>query len=213
MRNLLVFALGALSLALASPASAAFELKVAAPIVGIPGANDFDSQLGALGLFRYTSDGASLSLTAPATVKFRYIGSESGFTDTFSVGGVSVASETNAGFSLVRAYFASKFYGAGAITGNEWQFTSGGLGVNAGIGDAGFGFFIPRGLRNGDIYKTNKLYFGFDDQFGNSADDNHDDFIIEATAVPEPATWAMLIAGFGLVGVAARRQRVGTVNA
>jgi hypothetical protein len=26
-------------------------------------------------------------------------------------------------------------------------------------------------------------------------------------AVPEPATWAMLLAGFGLVGVSARRRR------
>jgi hypothetical protein len=26
-------------------------------------------------------------------------------------------------------------------------------------------------------------------------------------AVPEPASWAMLIAGFGLVGAAARRRR------
>jgi hypothetical protein len=26
-------------------------------------------------------------------------------------------------------------------------------------------------------------------------------------AVPEPATWAMLIAGFGFVGAAARRRR------
>jgi hypothetical protein len=32
-----------------------------------------------------------------------------------------------------------------------------------------------------------------------------DDFA--ATAVPEPATWAMLIAGFGLVGFASRRRR------
>ncbi len=30
---------------------------------------------------------------------------------------------------------------------------------------------------------------------------------ISAPAVPEPATWAMLIAGFGLVGAAMRRQR------
>jgi hypothetical protein len=27
-------------------------------------------------------------------------------------------------------------------------------------------------------------------------------------AVPEPANWAMLIAGFGLVGVVARRRRI-----
>jgi hypothetical protein len=31
--------------------------------------------------------------------------------------------------------------------------------------------------------------------------------LIEGTAVPEPETWAMLIAGFGLVGLAARRRR------
>ena len=33
-------------------------------------------------------------------------------------------------------------------------------------------------------------------------------FSATAAAVPEPATWAMLIAGFGLVGVTARRRRL-----
>jgi len=32
-------------------------------------------------------------------------------------------------------------------------------------------------------------------------------------AIPEPATWAMLIAGFGMVGVAARRKRQTAVTA
>jgi hypothetical protein len=32
-------------------------------------------------------------------------------------------------------------------------------------------------------------------------------------AVPEPATWAMLIAGFGMVGFALRRKRTGAVSA
>ncbi|OSZ71882.1 hypothetical protein CAP39_00345 [Sphingomonas sp. IBVSS1] len=36
-----------------------------------------------------------------------------------------------------------------------------------------------------------------------------DDLTFDATpgGVPEPAAWAFLLAGFGLVGVAARRQR------
>lgn len=34
--------------------------------------------------------------------------------------------------------------------------------------------------------------------------------IIEGPAVPEPATWAMMIAGFGLVGAAVRRRRIAT---
>ncbi len=39
-----------------------------------------------------------------------------------------------------------------------------------------------------------------------------DDFAAAGT-VPEPATWAMLIAGFGLVGLAARRRRAGVAVA
>jgi hypothetical protein len=35
----------------------------------------------------------------------------------------------------------------------------------------------------------------------------HKDFIAGAMAVPEPSSWAMLIAGFGLVGATARRRR------
>ena len=32
------------------------------------------------------------------------------------------------------------------------------------------------------------------------------------TDVPEPATWAMMIAGFGLAGAAMRRRRVASVT-
>ncbi|WP_353200748.1 PEPxxWA-CTERM sorting domain-containing protein [Sandarakinorhabdus sp.] len=36
---------------------------------------------------------------------------------------------------------------------------------------------------------------------------------LSGTAVPEPASWAMLIAGFGLVGATARRRRISGVSA
>lgn len=38
-------------------------------------------------------------------------------------------------------------------------------------------------------------------------------FAVQAPAVPEPATWAMMIAGFGLVGGAMRRRRTGVAFA
>lgn len=36
---------------------------------------------------------------------------------------------------------------------------------------------------------------------------------VSLTAVPEPATWGLMIAGFAMVGAAARRRRTNTVAA
>lgn len=47
------------------------------------------------------------------------------------------------------------------------------------------------------------LYYGFTAANG-LADDGH--YVSSAMAVPEPETWAMLLAGLGLVGFAARRR-------
>jgi hypothetical protein len=41
----------------------------------------------------------------------------------------------------------------------------------------------------------------------------HTDFIASAMAVPEPSSWALLIAGFGLTGAAMRRQRKAAITA
>ena len=45
------------------------------------------------------------------------------------------------------------------------------------------------------------------DFFGSPGDIYFDDVALGATAVPEPATWAMMITGFGLTGAAVRRRR------
>ena len=55
-------------------------------------------------------------------------------------------------------------------------------------------------------------YVGWEDlPKGGDRDYNDHQFVFEnvrvSDAVPEPATWAMLITGFGLVGMAARRRR------
>jgi hypothetical protein len=49
------------------------------------------------------------------------------------------------------------------------------------------------------------LYFGVTD---GQYSDNGGNFRLTISAVPEAATWAMLIAGFGMVGFAARRRKL-----
>lgn len=61
-------------------------------------------------------------------------------------------------------------------------------------------------LNTGAVSPT-QLHFGVGD--GNFSD-NGGSFRVTISAVPEPASWAMMIAGFGLAGAAMRRKRTAT---
>lgn len=194
-------------LMLAVPAAAAgwFTVTTGASNLPITTSDDFLSNLNALGLTNVTHTGASISLAIPRRLKFDYMGSESGFTDTFTAQG-STFTETNKAVWGPTLMF-SKRYGAGNIS--DWFFdasASGGT-ANAGIGNPAFGIYTPGAFRPGGTFSRNVLYLGFDDQLS-SPDNDHDDFIVRVTAVPEPDVWAMLIVGFGLVGAAHRRRRL-----
>ena len=82
-------------------------------------------------------------------------------------------------------------------------------GGSATVGQDGFGIFLGPDQQSGAALTT--FYFGYDDQI-TGRDDDYDDLIIRATvvarnAVPEPATWALLLAGFGLAGAGLRSRR------
>ncbi|MCU0890517.1 MAG: PEPxxWA-CTERM sorting domain-containing protein [Sandarakinorhabdus sp.] len=204
--------LAAAGMAIAAPALAAFSVKVGAPVLAIPGNNDFQGNLATEGLTFYTADGATVTLSTGSDLTFEFMGSESGNRDSFRAAGNTITFSENSGFTGWGVNASdTAFYSAGAIS--DWFFDSVGGVSNAQIGDTAFGIFLPQGFSAGDTFRTRVLYLGFDDQPSN-ADDNHDDFIVRVTVggfnpggVPEPGTWAMLIAGFGMVGAARRRRR------
>ena len=205
-------------LALAAPVGAVTFNVTPGTVKTVLNNNFFRAQLTGIGLSRYTHNaGTSVSLSGPATLTFEYIGSESGFHNMFTVTGVGGFSrqEVSGGiehWNAAGADFGTALnYAAGVIS--NWQFSSPGRPTPGpfGIGTEQFGIFLPS---SSGVYSSSVLYLGFDDEPG-SDDDNHDDMIIRVTAtpfvdpqgIPEPSSWAMLIAGFGLVGAAQRKRK------
>ena len=175
----------------------------------ISGSNDFKSLLNGLGLTKYTSTGASLTLTENSVITFYLLGSESGFNDSFStISTPNLIKGENTPFQnnfLAPISIGSGAFNAGSLAG-LLNFSSVG-GKPATVGDDGFGIFLTKMQKSGD--SLSEFYFGYDDQI-QGADNDYDDLIIHAvvtSAVPEPATWAMFLLGFAVVGGAMRAQR------
>ncbi len=194
-----------LSALLAAPVSAAQFIVNFDDTTAVSSKNDYRNQLKALGLEKYANFGASIALSAPGTITFHRVAAESGFTNRFTGGSVT-ALEINGNRFSAPVSLGSDMFAQGSLQGKLF-FTTNGNGDVSQIGSEGFGIFLPK-TASGQ-YRSSTLYLGFDDLVKND-DDNHDDFIVKATIVggiPEPATWAMLILGFGLVGFAARRSK------
>jgi hypothetical protein len=66
----------------------------------------------------------------------------------------------------------------------------------------------PTGVITGASFLGSPPGFGVVGELGNGFSGDTSDFVLSVAGVPEPANWAMLIAGFGLTGAVMRRRRM-----
>lgn len=145
----------------------------------------------------------SLFTTSAGTFSATYLGNESGYTNNFSFG---------LGNSLLESNFLGKTISTAVGTGTVgFTFSdnsgSGHTFANGSQQTLPLGFAILRGQTN--KYGSFQYLLGFNDSYKGDAD--YDDFVVGvnfvSAPVPEPETYAMLLAGLGLIGFSARRRK------
>lgn len=162
-----------------------------------------------------------LYATTAGTVTFTYLGNESGYTNQFlSVAGASLLLESSAvGTQISKTvagpgYLDFKFNETNngnvvsyAVNGGSWS-------TGTSIGLIGTNMRVNSGGAKGSY----AYIIGFNDHAGNNRSlGDWDDFVVgvnftaAVTPVPEPETFAMLLAGLGLMGAIAARRKKTTV--
>jgi hypothetical protein len=116
----------------------------------------------------------------------------------------STAPGTSLNFGPVQAGDTLVFYINVLTTGNTFY-------SDTSLNSDGITHIWTAAFTSGEFGVPNGTYVGFEDQLG-GGDRDYEDLAFVFTnvgvtgVIPEPATWAMMIAGFGLVGWASRRR-------
>ena len=224
------FAIGAAMLATAASASAAVVSLNFEGIAPYPNNSDvFVQEFYNGGTSSIGSSGTNLGISFGSNALVICLNSTTVDCSNTSRGGIGDAASAQSGLFFLSGAETFLNYSAGFTTGFSFNYVStqfsGSVGVYDGLNgtgnllasialtpnagscpgySAGFCPFGPAGVTFGGTARS--IAFGgvanqivFDDITFGSA--------VPGDVIPEPASWAMLIAGFGLVGAAQRRRR------
>lgn len=169
---------------------------------------------GVAGLPSYAV-GTSVNLGAlltdeAGTITFTYLGQESGYNNMFhlNINGTNLYESNPVGTSIgasVSTLGAINF----SFEGNTGRFANNGgswaTGTSIGL------IATNRTISTGAGAGTYSFILGYNDSAGAATLGDWDDFVVGvnfvAAPIPEPETYAMMLAGLGLLGVAARRRK------
>jgi len=204
------------SVLLAAVAAAAFAMPASATLVVDLGAstptdiagigNDFETQLGALNLTQYAAGYQSISVTnAPVSISVYRVGSESGLANFVNIDSLPYGESSPEKVWNLDDILISFTQGADGALGGSISFSN--ASDSSPLVSSNVALFLDPSLISNNNYSGNDLFFGFNDS--GSPDGDFDDYVIRITSapVPEPATWAMMMVGLGLVGAGLRRRR------
>lgn len=142
--------------------------------------------------------GGTLSLSGPANVTYTFVGREAAYNNlfrSFVIGDLVDGQQIKAGTNPLGTSITFTGVTGGML---NFGFKSQGTGTLFGNGSVSTGLILGQNGQSGLIL--------FNDTAG---DKDFDDMVIRVsvTPVPEPETFAMLLAGLGLMGAVARRRR------
>ena len=157
---------------------------------------DLDGSTGDSGL---TSSGSYAFASGDrVALSFDFSGNQrGGGQDSFSLR-FTFSGNTSGTYGYTSANLGSTDFGP--FSGTELSITI--SGINSGFPMGAFTYYFDAG--NGG-----NVSFSFQDNGNDNVGIIIDNVSLAVGAVPEPASWAMMIAGFGLLGSAVRRRRTG----